>query len=105
MNKTLMMSVVFGVAGLMSGAQLTLADSQCQPHDYYDGKPYFKRAEAAEQAGRFKDAYKEYRKAYQEAVKGGSDDDSDSDSDDWDSDSDSKRGRVGLRRNSKAGLR
>ncbi len=70
MNKTLMMSVVFGVAGLMSAAQLTLADSQCQPHDYFDGKPYVKRAKAAEQAGRFKDAYKEAKLSTGECATG-----------------------------------
>jgi hypothetical protein len=47
------------MAAMMGATQLALADSDCNASNTTDGRPYFKRAQAAEQAGRFKDAFKE----------------------------------------------
>jgi hypothetical protein len=53
------MSFVFCIAGMVGETQLALADSECNASNTTDGRPYFKRAQAAEQAGRFKEAFKE----------------------------------------------
>ena len=59
MKKTIILYIAFSVAGLMGATQFAQADSDCNASNTTDGRPYFKRAQAAEQAGRFKDAYKE----------------------------------------------
>lgn len=58
MNKAIKACTLLGMAGLIGTAQLTLADGGCEPQDYVDGRPQFNRAQAAEKAGSFDEAYK-----------------------------------------------
>lgn len=57
MKKTIMMSVVVCVAGLVGATQLALADSECTPQDDKAGAAQLKKAEDNEHAGKLKEAY------------------------------------------------
>ena len=57
MKKTILMSLVFVVAGLVGATQLALADSECTPADDKAGAAQLKKAEDNERAGKFKEAY------------------------------------------------
>jgi len=57
MKKTILMSLVFVVAGLAGATQLALADSECTPADDKAGAAQLKKAEDNERAGKFKEAY------------------------------------------------
>ena len=57
MKKTILMSVVLVVTGLVGATQLALADSECTPADDKAGAAQMKKAEDSERAGKLKEAY------------------------------------------------
>ncbi|OGT20984.1 MAG: hypothetical protein A2V90_08555 [Gammaproteobacteria bacterium RBG_16_57_12] len=56
MKKTIMMSIVFGVTGLMGAAQPTLADG-CRTEDETTAAVQMRKAEDSERTGKLKEAY------------------------------------------------
>jgi hypothetical protein len=57
MRKTILMSTVLAVAGLMGATQFALADSECSPADDKAGAAQMKKTEDSERAGKLKEAY------------------------------------------------
>jgi hypothetical protein len=57
MKKTIMMFILYCVAGLVGAMQFALADSECTPQDDKAGAAQMKKAEDSERAGKLKEAY------------------------------------------------
>jgi hypothetical protein len=66
-------AIAFATAGLLGAIQIAQADG-CRREEEFDARPIMKRAQDAEQAGRFKDAHAETRRIYQEPCATGVDD-------------------------------
>ena len=70
MKKTIMMSVVFGIAGLVGTAQIAQADG-CRTEDEKVAAAQMKKAEDSEHAGKLKEAYQAASKIDSMCLAGG----------------------------------